>query len=212
MSDSPSPLKRHRDDRLGTEVRMFNSSHPASAPAMPQLAWPRRDGLGKGLNVSLDLGIIWKPQFFSIRSEHKSDTLPYGIWETKQETGAFPVNLVCVLNVLKGMQQTSVLFILDFWALVGYPGTMQSAGSSSNCFPPVLVAHTNAPASAEDAGQQNLTVWRGSFADPPRPGPSPKRGRLLKSDRILSSRKELVVLFCKWNIPPKEMLYKKIYA
>ena len=92
----------------------------------------------QGSNASIDLGIFQKPQMFPIRSEHASDTLPSGIYETKQEAGAFPVNLTnprlrWKRDLLKGTPLTSALFLLDCWALVGYPGTVQSAGSSWNC-------------------------------------------------------------------------------
>lgn len=73
MSDSPSsPIKRHKDDRLGTEVRLFNRSHPASAPAMPQLGMTVQ---GPTRSASLDLGILQKPQLFPNRSERKSANL-----------------------------------------------------------------------------------------------------------------------------------------
>lgn len=41
------PIKRHRDDRLRSEVRMFHRSHPASAPAVPRRERLCRDRPGQ---------------------------------------------------------------------------------------------------------------------------------------------------------------------
>lgn len=153
---------------------------------------------------------------FPIRSEHASDTLPSGIYETKQEAGAFPVNLTnprlrWKRDLLKGTPLTSALFLLDCWALVGYPGTVQSAGSSWNCAsltfqwrPPTLrLSRELWPTEPYCLAAGGGGDWRRgcSLADPP--GPSPKSGQRLdfiKPEGISGSGLQVKVLYKKYTV------------
>lgn len=138
MSDSPSPHKETKMTGWGPRSASLTAdtlSQPQRGRSCNHCAETHQR---KVQNASLDLGILQKPQLFPMHPEHKYDTLPNGICETKQEAGASPVNLTnlrlkCKGALLKGTQQTSIRCLLDCWALVGYPVAMQSAGSSWNC-------------------------------------------------------------------------------
>lgn len=120
MSDRPSSPQRDTE-MTGWGLR-FPRSTAVTLP-QPQPCRSCSDCAGtarQGSNATLDLGILQKPQLFPIRSEHKPDTLPNGVHETKQEAGASPVNLTnlrlqCKGDLLKGTPLTSLLFLLDGW-------------------------------------------------------------------------------------------------
>lgn len=101
--------------------------------------------------------------------------------------------------------------MLDFWAAVGCPGSMQGAGSSCNRFPRVLVAHPTLPPLQTTLLTEPYCLG-GSFADAPQPGPSPQRWQLLRRGWILSSWKELVICFAS-GLSPKVVFYenKSVY-